>query len=191
MGLVLGVEGDGGHSHAVLTDASGTLLGLGANDDSSDWDQNGIAAAASALRSCVTEALSAAGSEAALVEASVFALAGVDFPVDERRLAGIPEATAALQNGNCVAFLYDNTWIESQLAGDPQWADYEMPLETEDPQAWAVAVPLDQLEGPYGDFMRETVTDWHRSGQLIELNREWGIQDNPFLEEMHEKHKSS
>jgi len=76
--------------------------------------------------------------------------------------AGIPEATAALQNGNCVAFLYDNTWIESQLAGDPQWADYEMPLETEDPQAWAVAVPLDQLEGPYGDFMRETVTDWHR-----------------------------
>ena len=46
MELVLGVEGDGSHSHAVLTDASGTLLGFGANDDSSDWDQNGIAAAA-------------------------------------------------------------------------------------------------------------------------------------------------
>ena len=105
--------------------------------------------------------------------------------------AGIPEATAALQNGNCLAFLYDNTWIESQLAGDPQWADYEMPLETEDLQVWAAAVPLDQLEGPYGDFMRETVTDWHRSGKLIELNREWGIQDNPFLQEMHEQHKSS
>jgi hypothetical protein len=39
--------------------------------------------------------------------------------------------------------------------------------------------------------MRETVTDWHRSGKLIELNREWGIQDNPFLQEMHEQHKSS
>jgi polar amino acid transport system substrate-binding protein len=101
---------------------------------------------------------------------------------------GIPEATAALQNGNCVAFLYDNTWIESQLAGDPQWADYEMPLQTEDPQAWAVAVPLDELEGPYGDFMREVVTGWHSSGTLIELNSGWGIQDNPFLEEMHEKH---
>jgi polar amino acid transport system substrate-binding protein len=105
--------------------------------------------------------------------------------------AGIPEATAALQNGNCVAFLYDNTWIESQIASDAQWAEYEMPLETEDPQAWAVAVALDELEGPYGDFMRETVTDWHRSGRLIELNREWGIQDNPFLDEMHEKYKSS
>jgi polar amino acid transport system substrate-binding protein len=103
--------------------------------------------------------------------------------------AGIPEATAALQNGNCVGFLYDNTWIESQLAGDAQWADYEMPLQTEDPQAWAVAVPLDELEGPYGDFVREAVTDWHASGKLIELNSEWGIQDNPFLEEMHEKFK--
>jgi polar amino acid transport system substrate-binding protein len=104
--------------------------------------------------------------------------------------AGIPEATAALQNGNCVGFLYDNTWIESQIASDPQWADYEMPLETEDPQAWAVAVPLGELDGPYGDFVREAVTDWHRSGRLIELNREWGIQDNPFLDDMHAKHKS-
>jgi N-acetylglucosamine kinase-like BadF-type ATPase len=92
MDLVLGVEGDGSHSHAAITDASGTLLGLGANDDSSDWDQNGIAAAASALRSCVTEALNAAQLQTDDVEASVFALAGVDFPVDEQRLAGIPEA---------------------------------------------------------------------------------------------------
>jgi N-acetylglucosamine kinase-like BadF-type ATPase len=92
MEVVLGVEGDGSHSHAVLTDASGTLLGLGVNDDSSDWDDVGIAAAAAALRSCVTEATQAARLETAAVEASVFALAGVDFPVDEQRLAGIPEA---------------------------------------------------------------------------------------------------
>jgi N-acetylglucosamine kinase-like BadF-type ATPase len=92
MGLVLGVEGDGSHSHAVLTDASGALLGYGANDDSSDWDDVGIAAAAAALRSCVTEAAQMAELDTAAIEASVFALAGVDFPVDERRLAGIPEA---------------------------------------------------------------------------------------------------
>ncbi len=92
MDIVLGVEGDGEHSNAILADTAGTLLGVGANDDSSDWDQNGIAAAASALRSCVTEALNAAELTTSDVEASVFALAGVDFPVDERRLAGIPEA---------------------------------------------------------------------------------------------------
>ncbi|MEO8423664.1 MAG: BadF/BadG/BcrA/BcrD ATPase family protein [Actinomycetota bacterium] len=92
MGLVLGVEGDGAHTHAVLTDSSGTLLGLGANDDSSDWDSVGIAAAAAALRSCITEAVSSAGSDGDAVESAVFGLAGVDFPVDEKRLGGIPEA---------------------------------------------------------------------------------------------------
>ena len=33
--------------------------------------------------------------------------------------------------------------------------------------------------------MAQVVTDWHGSGKLIELNREWGIKDNPFLAEMH------
>lgn len=102
---------------------------------------------------------------------------------------GIPEATSALANGNCIAFLYDNTWIESQLSGSPQWADYEMPLVTEDLQSWAIAVPLTELGGAYGDFMRKVSADWHKSGTLIELNRKWGIKDNPFLMEMHEKHK--
>lgn len=105
--------------------------------------------------------------------------------------AGIPEATTALRNGNCVAFVYDNTWIESQLAGGDEWADFEMPFETEDLQAWAVAVKLEELAGPWGDFMREVVTDWHSSGQLIELNSKWGIKDNPFLVEMHEKLKAN
>jgi N-acetylglucosamine kinase-like BadF-type ATPase len=89
---VLGVEGDGAHSHAVVTDASGALLGLGANDDPSNWDDVGIAAAAAALRSCVREAMDGAGVAPGQIGASVFCLAGVDFPVDEQRLAGIPEA---------------------------------------------------------------------------------------------------
>jgi N-acetylglucosamine kinase-like BadF-type ATPase len=96
---VLGVEGDGAHSHAVVTDASGSFLGLGANDDPSNWDDVGIAAAAAALRSCVGEALERAGLAPHDMEASVFALAGVDFPVDEQRLAGIPEALGL--NGRC------------------------------------------------------------------------------------------
>lgn len=103
--------------------------------------------------------------------------------------AGIPEATAALKNGNCIAFVYDNTWIESRLSEDKQWADYGMPLVTEDFQSWAIAVPLAELKGPYGDFMRKVSVDWHKSGKLIELNRKWGIKDNPFLTEMHNKYK--
>lgn len=100
--------------------------------------------------------------------------------------AGIPEATSALTNGNCVGFLYDNTWIESQLASDPQWADYEMPFDTEDPQAWSIAVPLDELDQPFGKLMSEIVTDWHKSGYLIDQNEANGIAPSPFLQEQHE-----
>ena len=56
--------------------------------------------------------------------------------------------------------------------------------------AWAVAVKLEELDGPWGDFMREVVTEWHSSGKLIELNAKWGIKDNPFLAEMNEKLKA-
>jgi N-acetylglucosamine kinase-like BadF-type ATPase len=89
---VLGVEGGGSHCHAVLADVSGRVLGTGANQNPANWDDVGIEAAAGAIRSCVTEALNAAGLRAEGVGASVFALAGVDFPMDEQLLAGIPSA---------------------------------------------------------------------------------------------------
>jgi polar amino acid transport system substrate-binding protein len=103
---------------------------------------------------------------------------------------GIPEALSALQQGSCIAFVYDNTFIESTLAGgDPKWAAYEMPLVTEDEQSWSIAVPLPELNGPYGEFMKKTSIDWHRTGKLIELEKKWAIKPSPFLAEMHKKHK--
>jgi N-acetylglucosamine kinase-like BadF-type ATPase len=75
-----------------VVDAAGALLGAGANDDPANWDDVGIAAAGAALRSCVIEALNAAGLGPEYIDASVFALAGVDFPMDEQRLGGIPTA---------------------------------------------------------------------------------------------------
>jgi N-acetylglucosamine kinase-like BadF-type ATPase len=92
MGPVLGVEGGGSHCHAVLAETSGQVLGIGANQDPANWDDVGIEAAAGAIRSCVTEAFNAAGLKPGDVGASVFALAGVDFPMDELLLAGIPSA---------------------------------------------------------------------------------------------------
>lgn len=112
-----------------------------------------------------------------------------DYGANIVAFAGVPEATAALVNGSCVAFLYDNTWIESQLATEAQWADYAMPLTTEQLQPWSIAVPLEELDTDYGKKMSEIVTDWHKSGFLIERNAAAGIAGNPFLEEQHEKLK--
>ena len=112
-----------------------------------------------------------------------------DYSANIVAFAGVPEATAALANGSCVGFVYDNTWIESQLASDAQWAEYEMPFVTEQLQPWAIAVPLDELDMAYGDKMRDIVTDWHKSGFLIERNAANGIADNPFLQEQQDRLK--
>jgi N-acetylglucosamine kinase-like BadF-type ATPase len=92
MAVVLGMEGGGDHSHAIVADASGTVLGIGANDDPSNWEDVGIEAAAAAIRSCVREALSGAGLGPHTITASVIAIGGMDFPMDPQRLGGVPAA---------------------------------------------------------------------------------------------------
>lgn len=103
---------------------------------------------------------------------------------------GVPEASNALQQGNCIAFVYDNTWIESQLASDAAWADFTMPLPTEDPAVWAIGVRLEDLDAPFGLIVKGKAADWHRTGWLLEREAHWGIQRSPFLAEMHEALKT-
>jgi polar amino acid transport system substrate-binding protein len=104
----------------------------------------------------------------------------------------VPEAFSALQAGNCVAFLFDDTLFISTLsAGDPKWANFEMPLKSEDPQPWAIGIRLEDMEGPLGKLMKEISTEWHRKGTLIELEKKWGMKPSPFLQEMHDKLKGS
>jgi polar amino acid transport system substrate-binding protein len=104
----------------------------------------------------------------------------------------VPDALNALVNGNCIAFLFDDTLIVSTLAsGDPKWANYEMPLVSEDPQLWAIGVRLEDLDAPFGKILKEMSIDWHKSGRLIALEKKWGIKSSPYLIEMHEKLKGS
>jgi polar amino acid transport system substrate-binding protein len=104
----------------------------------------------------------------------------------------VPDALNALQGNNCIAFLFDDTLIVSTLTGgDPKWADYEMPLQSEDPQLWAIGVRLEDLNGPFGKFMKDLSTEWHKSGTLVDLEKKHGIKSSPFLQEMNKKLKGS
>ncbi len=84
---------------------------------------------------------------------------------------GQQEAETALSQGNCIAWLYDDTAFAERLA-DPKWADYEMPLETILTEPWGVAVRLEERDGPWGQFMAKTIADWHRSGKLDRAREE-------------------
>jgi polar amino acid transport system substrate-binding protein len=98
---------------------------------------------------------------------------------------GVPEVTRALENDVCIGFIYDSTWIESNLAGG-KWAGYGMPLETEDYALWAIGVRHDDLNGPFGRFMSGVIYEWLRSGTLLEIEKKWGVKPNPYLIKMKE-----
>ncbi len=99
---------------------------------------------------------------------------------------GNAEAKQALKDGRCVAWVYDDSSIMADLAsGD--WNDYAMPLPTEDDNPWGLAVPLEERECLYGNFMSGMTYNWLISGRLIELEKKWGIQSTAFLKNQQAK----
>ena len=107
-----------------------------------------------------------------------YGIEGVAFP-------GTAEAYSALRNGNCVAFAYDDTAIVGELQ-KAEWGDYEMPLESILVQPWGLAVKTG--EKGFADFMSKTITDWHKTGFIQQLEKKHGIKATKFAQEMRDKY---
>jgi polar amino acid transport system substrate-binding protein len=101
---------------------------------------------------------------------------------------GNAEAKQALRDGKCVAWVYDDSSIMAELASG-QFDDYEMPMNTEDDTPWALAVPLEELNGIWGNFMSGMTYNWHSTGRLVELEKKWGIQQSAFVVDMNVRFK--
>jgi polar amino acid transport system substrate-binding protein len=96
------------------------------------------------------------------------------------------EAKQALRDGKCVGWVYDDSSIGSDLASG-EWDGFEMPLASEDDNPWGLAVPVDEMDGIWGNFMAGMSYRWHVSGRLIELEKKWEIQPTAFLKMQQEK----
>ena len=96
------------------------------------------------------------------------------------------EAKQALRDGKCIGWVYDDSSIGSDLASG-QWDGYEMPLNSEDDNPWGLAVPVEEIDGIWGNFMAGMSYRWLVSGRLIELEKKWGIQPTAFLQMQREK----
>lgn len=108
-----------------------------------------------------------------------YGVEGVAFP-------GTAEAFAALKNGSCVGFAYDDTAIVGEML-KPEWSGYEMPLDSILFVPWGIAVK--QGEKGFMDFMSKTALDWHKSGMIQDLEKKWGIKPTKFAEESRAKYK--
>lgn len=101
---------------------------------------------------------------------------------------GVAEALTALKQGRCIGFVYDDTAIEGELL-KPEWKNtYDMPLKSQDAAPWGVAVR--NGEPAFAKFMSETVTDWHKTGFILQLETKFGLpHHSEFAVEMHNKYK--
>lgn len=95
----------------------------------------------------------------------------------------------ALQQGKCVGYLYDQTYIQGRLL-EPQWQDgYSMPLKgiMETPWMMAVAQGNDSLAQEMSDATKE----WMADGTIIELEEKYGIEPSAYSQRMHEEYSSN
>ncbi len=109
-----------------------------------------------------------------------------EFGAEIVAFKGTAEAYAALKQGNCIAFVYDDSAIVAK-ANEEGFEDYEMPLKTIDDAPWGLAVKLG--EENFKKFMSEQIVEWHKSGRILELETKWGVENTPFAKAMHDKYK--
>lgn len=93
---------------------------------------------------------------------------------------GNAEAKQALRDKKCIAWVYDDSSIMSDLSSG-NYNNFEMPLNSEDDNPWGLAVPIAEKDCIFGNFMSGLTFNLHQSGKLIELEKKWGIQATAYL----------
>ncbi len=98
---------------------------------------------------------------------------------------GTAEALNALKSGNCIAFVYDDSFINptSQL---PEYAGYDTPLPSIEVKPWGLAVAKDDPQ--FQAFMSDVVKDWFRTGFIIDLDKKYKLPVSAFDQKMHEEY---
>lgn len=110
--------------------------------------------------------------------------ATMNFKLQITTYPGPPEALAALQQGRCAGFLFDDTSIRGDLL-QPKWSDYEMPLESQEVQPWALAVQKNQPE--WDAYLSDMVKQWVKDGTILDLETKYHVGHSKFVEDAHRK----
>ena len=101
---------------------------------------------------------------------------------------GNAEAKQALRDKKCIAWVYDDSSIGSDLSSG-EWDDFEMPLNSEDDNPWALAVPKAEQNCVFGRFMSGMQYQWHQDGTLAELEKKRGIKPTKYLQDKQAQYK--
>ena len=111
--------------------------------------------------------------------------------IDLVAFKGVPENEQALQNGQCVGFAYDDVLLIYKKKADAEkWKDFEIVKLAEiTPLPWGLAVKTEDKDAAWGKFMADMVTDWHKKGTLVELEKKWLGESTQWLLDTNAKMK--
>ena len=101
---------------------------------------------------------------------------------------GSEKPLLALKNGDCIGYLYDQTFVVGKLTDDDWKGGYHMVLPGIMETPWAMAVKLGRGQSPevHGGHHKE----WMKSGRIVELEKKWGVPPTDYAKRMHDKAKS-
>lgn len=98
---------------------------------------------------------------------------------------GSEKPLLALKQGNCVGYVYDQTFIQGRLL-EADWSGaYAMPLKGVLPTRWimAVAPGNDTLK----TFLEGATKDWMKTGLIMAEEKKFGITPTEYARTMHEQ----
>jgi polar amino acid transport system substrate-binding protein len=108
--------------------------------------------------------------------------ATMNFELQITAFAETAEALTALKQGRCAGLLYDDASIEGDLL-QPEWSNYDMPLESQEVQPWGLAVRKNQPE--WAAYLSNVVRKWEKYGTILELETQYHIKHSKFAEDAH------
>lgn len=95
----------------------------------------------------------------------------------------------ALKQGECIGYLYDQTFVQGKLL-DKDWSEgYGMPLPGILETPWMMAVK--NGEENFRKFMSDLTVEWMKSGAIVELEKKYGIAPTDYAKRMHEEKAKS
>ncbi len=109
------------------------------------------------------------------------------YGVQIKAFDGSDKPLFALKQGECIGYLYDQTFVQGKLLDDEWKADFYMPLPGIMETPWIMGVK--NGEEAFAKFLSDTTIDWFKNGTVIEEEKKWGIQPTDYSLRMHEKYK--
>ncbi len=100
---------------------------------------------------------------------------------------GSEKPLLALKNGDCLGYLYDETFVVGKLTDDEWKTGYQMVLPGIMETPWAIAVKTG--ETAFQKLLEDMHKDWLKSGAIVALEKKWGIPPTAYAKRMHEAAK--